>query len=103
MSEGTVHERALEAMLEHAIESNKTLQEEIDRLRRTNTMLRNVNGALRRANTSLRRQAELAVQSDEMFKQLCENGFGVPVTDNEGGLPGESAVEPTVANVEEAS
>jgi hypothetical protein len=90
-------------LLEQALDSNSTLEDEIKRLRKTVTMLRGVNGALRRANDSLRRQAELAVQNDELFKQICDTGFGATVTEETGGLPGSSAVESTVANVEEAS
>ena len=95
-------EASLTQLVQQAVESANTLQEEIDRLRRTNTMLRNVNGAVRRANDSLRRQTELAVQSDEMFKQLCISGFGATVAEEGGGLPSDSVVEPTVAKVEEA-
>jgi hypothetical protein len=73
-----------EALLQQALESNETLQEEITQLRRTNKMLRNLNTALRRANSSLRRQHELAVQNDEMFKQLCESGFGGTDAGREG-------------------
>jgi FtsZ-binding cell division protein ZapB len=92
-----------ETALQQALEANQTLQDEIDRLRKTTTMLRRVNGSLRLANNSLRRQNEQAAQNDELFKQLCESGFGVNVTDEAGGLPDRSAVESTVANVEEAS
>lgn len=90
-------------LLEQALDTNQTLQDEINQLRRTNKMLRNLNGALRRANDSLRRQHELAVQNDELFKQLCETGFGVPVEGNEGGLPENPVVEASVANEGEAS
>lgn len=82
-----------EQMLQQMTEANETLQEEISRLRRTNTMLRGVNGALRRANSSLRRQADLAVENDEMFKQLCDSGFGATVAEETGGLPESSVVE----------
>jgi FtsZ-binding cell division protein ZapB len=92
-----------EALLQQALDSNQILQEEINQLRRTNRMLRNINGALRRANDSLRRQQEQAVVNDEMFKQLCESGFGVPVDGEAGGLPAESLVETPVANGAEAS
>lgn len=92
-----------ETALQQALESNQTLQEEINQLRRTNRMLRNLNGALRRANDSLRRQHDVAVQNDEMFRQLCESGFGVPVDGEVGGLPAESVVEASVANEGEAS
>lgn len=91
-----------ETSLTQALEINQTLQEEINQLRRTNGMLRKLNGALRRANDSLRRQHELAVQNDEMFKQLCESGFGNTVVEQEGGLPESSTVEGAVANATEA-
>ena len=92
-----------EALLQQALETNQTLQEEINQLRRTNKMLRNLNTALRRANDSLRRQHEMAVQNDEMFKQLCESGFGANVDGEAGGLPADLSVEASVANEGEAS
>lgn len=92
-----------ERLVQQMTEANETLQSEIDRLRTTNRMLRNINSSLRRANQSLQRQQEQAVQNDELFKQICENGFGVTVADVEGGLPEASAVESLVANGEEAS
>ena len=92
-----------EETTQQLLDANQTLQDEITQLRRTNKMLRNVNGVLRRANDSLRRQHQMAVENDELFRQICESGLDVPVDVEVGGLPAEALVESSVANGEEAS
>lgn len=83
--------------------ANETLEEEVQRLRKTVTMLRRINGVLRRASESLRRQADLAQRNDEVFKHICESGFGATGMPDEGGLPEDGIVEPVTIGAEEAS
>ena len=76
------------AIVEQLLEANKTLQEEVQRLTDSRRILRRVNSALREANDSLRRQTSIAIQNDDNFKALCQEGFDVPVSgDTQGGLP----------------
>lgn len=92
-----------EAIVQSLVGANGTLEEEVKRLRKTVTTLRTVNGILRRENSSLRRQAELAQQNDEVFKHICESGFGASVTSAEGGLLEADVVETSAIDEVEAS
>jgi hypothetical protein len=75
-------------LIEGLQESNDTLQDEVDRLKRSNKILRQVVRTLRTTVTSLRRSQEIAINNDEEFKALCQNdGELDSVPTAEGGLP----------------
>jgi len=83
-----------QAVVEQLLESNKTLQDEVQRLTDQRRILRRVNSALRESLESHRRQVEIAVQNDEAFKSLCQGDFGVTVSgDAQGGLPAVASHE----------
>ena len=71
-------------------ESNDTLQDEVARLRETNSMLRRVNHALRRTLESLRNQVAAAAENDETFKAYCAGEFDAQVIETEDAGLAES-------------
>ena len=80
------------------VESNDMLQEEeVSRLRETNTMLRRVNRALRRTLDSLRNQVANAAENDDTFRRYCEGEFDAQVTE-----PGDAGLAEAGSQVEEA-
>jgi len=75
-------------LIEGLQESIDSLQEENTALRRSNKILRQVVRTLRTTVTSLRKTQEIAVNNDEEFKALCQNGGELDsVPTAEGGLP----------------
>ena len=79
------------------IACNDMLQEEVSRLRETNTMLRRVNHALRRTLDSLRNQVAAASENDDTFRRYCEGEFDAQVTE-----PGDAGLAEAGSQVEEA-
>lgn len=77
-------------VVEQLLEVNQTLQDEVQRLTDQRRILRRVNSALREALESQRRQIAIAVENDEQFKSLCQEGFDVVSGADEGGLPSAS-------------
>lgn len=74
-------------LIESLIESNDLLRGELQQIRNNNRILRRVHSALRSANTALRNQVAIAENNDKLFKEMCEDGFGAPVTSpDETGL-----------------
>jgi hypothetical protein len=86
-------------VVEQLLEANQTLQSEVQRLTDQRRILRRVNSALREALESQRRQVAIAVENDEQFKSLCQEGQesfdGTVSEEASGGLPSASyKVEP---------
>jgi hypothetical protein len=78
------------AVVEQLLDANKTLQEEVQRLTDQRRILRRVNSALRESLASQRRQIEIAVENDEAFKSMCQEGFDSVSGADAGALPSSS-------------
>jgi hypothetical protein len=98
-------EQSKDEIIAALIESNDILQTELTNVRRSHRTLRTVISALRRSVNDYKAAIISKKFTDEVFKEFCDGKFDVPVgVEETGGLPNSSTpVEPTVANVEEAS